>query len=93
MVKGKTKSGISFELDERIKDDARLMFLLVKIQDTTDLMETGRSMNKLLALIFGDDNSAYTFMEEVASKHDGACGQEIMLTELTEMLDAIKAKN
>ena len=93
MVKGKTKSGIAFELDERIKDDARLMYLLVKMQNTTAPIEAGRAMNQLLALIFGDDDAAYAFMEEIASKHNGVCESKVMITELTEMLDGIKAKN
>lgn len=93
MVKGKTKSGITFELDERIKDDARLMYLLVKMQNATVPMDAGKAMNQLLALFFGDDDKAYAFMEEVASKHDGVCESDVMVTELTEMLDAIKAKN
>lgn len=93
MVKAKTKSGITFELDERIKDDARLMYLLVKMQNASAPMEAGKAMNQLLALIFGDDDKGYAFMEEIASKHDGVCEQEVMITELTEIFEAIKAKN
>ena len=44
MVKGKTKSGIAFELDERIKDDARLTYLLVKMQQSKETLEIGKSM-------------------------------------------------
>lgn len=93
MVEGKTKSGIAFTLDERIKDDARLMHLLVKMQQTKEPLEMGKSMNQLLALIFGSDDGTYAFMSEVADKHDGICSTTYMLEELTEMLDAIKAKN
>ena len=94
MVEGKTKSGIAFTLDERIKDDARLMHLLVKLQQTKDQpLEMGKSMNQLLALIFGSDDGTYAFMNEVADKHDGVCSASVMLEELNEMLDAIKAKN
>lgn len=93
MVKGKTKSGIAFELNEKIKDDARLMHLLVKIQQSKDPMEVGKGMNQLLALIFGSDDGTYAFMSEVADKHDGICSTSMMLVELTEMLEAINAKN
>ena len=96
MVKGTTKSGIAFELDERIKDDARLTYLLVKIQKTAEsasLMDTGRAMNELLDLIFGSDENTFMFMNEVADKHDGVCSTAVMLEELTEMLDALNAKN
>lgn len=93
MVKGKTKSGIVFELDERIKDDARLMYLLVKMQNAEEPIEAGKAMNQLLALIFGSDDAAFTFMEEVANKHDGICSSEEMIAELTDMLNALNAKN
>lgn len=93
MVKGKTKSGIAFELDERIKDDARLTYLLVKMQQSKETLEIGKSMNQLLALIFGSDDGTYAFMSEVADKHNGICSASVMLEELTEMLAAIKAKN
>ena len=93
MVKGKTKSGIAFELDERIKDDARLTHLLVKMQKSKEALEIGESMNRLLALIFGSDDGTYAFMSEVADKHNGICSASVMLEELTEMLAAIKAKN
>lgn len=93
MVKAKTKSGITFELDERIKDDSRLMYLLVRMQNASAPIEAGKAMNKLLALIFGDDDKAYAFMEEVASKHNGVCEPEVMIAELTEILDAMNKKN
>ena len=93
MVKGKTNSGIAFELDERIKDDARLTHLLVKMHDTTEPMEANKAVYQLLSLIFGSDDNTYAFMNEVANKHDGICSAKVMLDELTEMFEAIKAKN
>ena len=93
MVKGKTTSGIEFELDERIKDDARFMHLLVRMQKASDPIETAEGMNELLSLIFGSDENTYSFMNEVAAKHDGICSAKNMLVELTEMLNALNAKN
>ena len=93
MIKGKTKSGIEFELDERIKDDARLMHLLVRMQKAKEPVDTAEAMNNLLALIFGSDEGTFAFMNEVAVKHDGVCSAENMLVELTEMLEALNAKN
>lgn len=93
MVKGKTKSGIKFRLDERIKDDTRLMHLLIKMQNVKEPIEAGKTMNQLLALIFGSDENTFAFMNEVADKHNGVCSTKDMLAELTEMLDALNAKN
>ena len=92
-MKGTTKSGIKYELDERIKDDARLIHLLVRVQKSDELIKTAEAMNDLLVLFFGSDDNVYAFMNEVADKHDGVCSTENMLLELTEMLDALKAKN
>ena len=39
MIKGKTKSGIQFSLNEKIKEDARFLYYLTKIQQK-DLEET-----------------------------------------------------
>lgn len=93
IVKGTTKSGIKFQLDSKIKDDARLLFLLTKSQNTDDLMESGKAIMDLLSLIFGSDDNVMSFMNEVADKHKGVCSTGDMIREMREMLDAIDAKN
>lgn len=94
VVKGKTKSGIEFELDSKIKDDARLMFLLTKAQRSIDdpIKSTG-AMTDLLSLMFGDEENVYAFLNEVADKHKGICKSEYIIKELNEMFDSINAKN
>lgn len=93
IVKGKTKSGIKYQLDSKVKDDARIVFLMVKAQKKDDPIAAGESLMELLSLIFGSDDNVMTFMNEVADKHNGACLPKDMITELREMFDAIKAKN
>ncbi len=93
IVKGKTKSGIKFQLDSKIKDDARLLFLLMKSQKEQDPSEAGKDLMSLMSLIFGSDENVMAFMNEVADKHDGLCDAKSMLTEIQEMFDALKAKN
>lgn len=94
MVKGKTKSGIKFQLDERIKDDARFLYYLTKAQDDdSDLGEKSKAITGILKLIFGSDEGVIGFMNTVASVNDGICNVEVMLSELTEMFDALDAKN
>ena len=93
MVKGKTKSGIKYQINEAIRDDARLLYLLVKLQDeSVPVEDKGEIVFKLLTLIFGDDG-LMPFMNEVADKHDGVCSTEAVLTELNEILESINAKN
>jgi hypothetical protein len=47
----------------------------------------------ILKLVFGTDEGVIVFMDAVASVNDGVCGVDVMLSELTEMFDAINAKN
>lgn len=93
IVKGKTKSGIEFQLDSKIKDDARLLFLLTKATNAADPMEAGKSVMNLLTLIFGSDDGVMAFMNEVADKHKGVCDTKNMIAELQEMFNELNAKN
>jgi hypothetical protein len=94
IVKGKTKSGIKFQLDKRIQDDARLLFYLTKIQDeSTDINEKSKVLFSLLSLIFGSEGGLQIFMNEVAAKHDGVADVKSLIAELTEMLEALNLKN
>lgn len=94
MTKGKTKSGIKFQIDERIKSDARFIYYLAKAQDDdADVGEKSNAINGILKLIFGTDEGVIGFMNTVAAQNNGICTAEVMLSELTEMFDAINAKN
>lgn len=94
MVKGKTKSGIKFQLDERIKDDARFVFYYAKAQDKKATpQEQATAMMGFLKLFFGSDEGVMVFMDEVAAVNDGVCDLKIMMSEIGEMLEAINAKN
>lgn len=94
MVKGKTKSGIKFTLDERIRDDARFLYYLTKAQDESiELEEKSRAIMDILKLIFGTDEGVITFMDAVAATNDGVCDVKTMLSELTEMFEALDVKN
>lgn len=93
MVKGKTKSGIKYQLNEKVKDDARVMYLLVQMQrEEIPVEDKGRYVFDLLELMFGKDGVP-VFMNEVAATHNGVCDVPSLLAELTEMFDALKAKN
>ena len=94
VVKGKTKSGINYQLDSRIKDDARFLYYLTKAQDEeADVSDISKAVMNLLQLIFGTDEGVIGFMNAVAAMHDGVCDVKNMLAELTEMFDALNAKN
>lgn len=94
MIKGKTNSGIKFELDERVKDDARVLYMLVQIQnDSVSAERKGVLVFEMLKLVFGSDDGVMTFMNEVAQKNDGICSTGVLLKELNEIFEALGAKN
>lgn len=94
MIKGKTNSGIKFELDERIKNDARVLYMLVQIQDDKlNAERKGVLVFEMLKLIFGSSESVMAFMDEVAQKNDNICSIEVLLKELNEIFEALGAKN
>ena len=94
MVKGKTKSGIKFQIDERIKDDARFLFYLNKLnKPSEDIEKQNADLMGFIALIFGSDEGVINFMDAVASAHDGICDAKIMFLELKEILEKVNAKN
>lgn len=94
MIKGKTKSGIKFQLDERIKDDARFLYYLAKAQDDeADMGEKSKAVMGILKLVFGSDEGVIVFMNTVASKNGGVCNLDSMLSEMSEMFEALNAKN
>lgn len=98
LIKGTTKSGIKFQLDSKIKDDTRLLFLMSMIQkcnleDTESMLKANEALSNLLSLIFGTDENVLAFMNEVALKHKGMCDGKHMIAELNDMFDAINGKN
>lgn len=93
MVKGKTKSGIKFQINEAIKDDTRTLYLITKMQNSSDPMEQGKALFDLLNLLFDGEEGVVNFMDEVAAKHNGICSPTIMVEELTEMFESTKLKN
>lgn len=94
MVTKKTKSGIEFSIDERIKDDARLIRYLVKIQNKK-LSENDKmqAVFDMIDFIFGSGDGADVFMAAVAEHHDGICSVDALVGELREIFTLINAKN
>ena len=98
LIKGTTKSGIEFQINSKIKDDTRPLYLMTKIQkcnaeDPDSIMKTNDALWTLLSLIFGSDEEVFRFQNAVADKHKGVCDFKHMVTEITEILNAANAKN
>lgn len=94
IVKGQTKTGIQFTLDKRIKDDARLLFWLSRLQnESLDWGDRNKALFSLLELIFGTGEGLGTFMNEVAVKHNGIADIKSLMEELNDMFEALAIKN
>lgn len=92
IVKGTTSSGLKFEIDPRIKDDARTLLYLTQMQDETlEPLEQSRALFRLLNMMFSE--GIEDFMNEVAFRHDGVATIKTVTAELTEIFDAVKLKN
>lgn len=91
MVKGKTKSGIKYQIDERIKDDTRLYQFATEMQGT-DAQKQSQALFDLLGLIFGGRDGVIEFQNTVANVHEGVCTTEFLMAELTEIMEAINLK-
>ena len=92
IIKGKTKSGISFTIDSRVKDDVRLLYYLTKAKkEDVPSIDKADAVMSMLGLIFGDNLEI--FINEVAKRHDGVADVSSLIQEITEIFDAINLKN
>ena len=94
MIKGQTKSGIEFTLNEEIKNDVRFVRYYRKIKDeNVNKEEKADYVFLFLEVIFGSERGVNNFMNTVASVHDGVCTPEALWDELNEMLEVLDVKN
>lgn len=104
MIKGKTKSGIKFEVDERIQNDwryqkrlSKLITLSKKLEkdetDTEAIAEITNIIDQLEQLMFGGEAGAEAFEEVVANAHGGICDPSVFQTELMEIITATAKKS
>lgn len=91
MVKGTTKSGINFEIDERIKEDTRLVQFSTEMHSDDELIRS-QALFDMLGLIFGGRNGVLSFQNTVASVHEGVCSTEYLIAELSEIMEAVNLK-
>lgn len=98
MIKGKTKSGIKFEIDERILNDWRYQKRLSKLvglskklngeNDTETVAEITETIDYLERLMFGGTEGADEFENVVAQVHGGVCEPSVFQAELMEIINA-----
>ncbi len=96
IVTGETKSGVRYSIDSRIKDDARLLYLLTRIQSDEvkeNPTEASDIIFKVFRLMFGNDDNLMAFMNAVAEANNGVCSVDVLTKEVLEMFDGLNLKN
>lgn len=94
LIRGMTRSGIEFKIDQRIKDDARAMRYMTMMQNKSlDIFKQSEALFSLLELMFGAQEGLTVFMNEVAAHHNGVADVHSLIEELTDMFESIKLKN
>lgn len=105
MIEGKTKSGIAFKIDERIREDWRFQKKLTKLislrkkisQDaessesaSDDLAAIYNVISEMEELVFGGPEGAEAFENVVAQTYGGICSADIFQKEFLEIISATK---
>ena len=93
VVKGKTKSGYSFAIDSRIKDDRRLLKATAVMQSATDPTEQLKGIFMLEKAVLGSDEEIEKLEPAIASKNDGFVSNDAFYAEINEIIEALNAKN
>jgi hypothetical protein len=91
MIGGKTKTGFSFEVDEKMLNDWRLTKALVKMQDTTNTVERFKGVDEALTLLLGD--KVDDLMDHLIKKNKGYAPIEKLTAEIIDIMNSVKAKN
>ncbi|MCQ2087969.1 MAG: hypothetical protein MJZ37_07935 [Bacilli bacterium] len=88
MVKGKTKTGFEFEVDERIKNDWRVVHAIADIQSKDESIIVP-AMVKLIKLIINNQEEA--LMEHIANNNEGFVPTNALYAEISDILTQIPA--
>lgn len=83
MIKGKTKSGFKFCIDERAIKDFRITMYINHINDGTDA-EKMSNIEKLITLILGVDG-LNALIEHVAKSNDGFVPIDAITEEISDI--------
>lgn len=90
MVKGTTKSGFKFEIDERVIRDKGFLDVLIKAKKATDEMEMFEVTNELYEFVLKGKGLA-ALEKHIRKNNDGFCDAEVLANEFNEILSSVSA--
>lgn len=83
MIKGKTKTGFEFELDERIGTDWRIVSNIA-LAESDDMSDKVKGASALVSLLCG--NNEKKLMKHIADNNDGFVPMPAVMNELRDMI-------
>lgn len=86
MITGKTKSGFKFSIDERIKDDWRVLSAIADCE-SADESKKIVGLSSLVDIILG--NQKVEFLDHIAKKNDGFVPSSAVMDDVTSILNAM----
>ena len=86
-MKGKTKSGFKFDVNEAVLDDWATMKAIADM-DSGDASRVLQGTVKFVNIVLGKDEDA--LVEHIRSKNNGSCPQDAMYNEVMEIIDSLK---
>ena len=87
-MKGKTKSGFKFDINEVMVDDWETLKAIADM-DSGYASRVIQGTVKFVNIILGDDEKL--LIDHIRKKNGGACSQEAMFREVMEIINSVKA--
>lgn len=82
-IKGTTRTGFEFEIDDRIKNDWRLV-TNIALAESEDMMQRVKGTSALVALLLGENEKQLT--EHILKNNDGYVPMDAVFNELIDMI-------
>lgn len=90
-MQGTTRSGYKFDIDDRILKDWRFVAALTKCQKKSDQFDGLEGIMEMTKLLFGKKYDE--FINFIASKNDGYCPAEVIMSEVQDIFESAVPKN
>lgn len=88
MIAARTKDGLEFQIDERIKNDWRLVKAIGKA-DSENPVERMNGTIELVTLLVGEDGEK-KLAEHIMEKNEGFCPMDEIKRYILEIMDSMK---
>lgn len=86
-MKGKTKSGFKFDVNEAMLDDWEVVEAVADMDGEDESLKI-RGMVRFVSLVLGENKKL--LIDHIRSKNDGACPSETMFSEVMEIINSVK---